>query len=115
MGFGSEVNLPASLDGIVSSDRPLQQNDRTITVGAASVMVLGQNPLRVWASLVNDGDNVIYLQLGAVAISNTGIRLNPAGGSLTIDRNMPWTGQVHAIAPGGNTVLCGQEVSVQER
>src|SRR3990167_8587381 len=53
-----------------------------VTVGSTSTTVLASNASRKEAIIVNDSNEVIYLKFGATAASNSGIRLNPSGGSL---------------------------------
>lgn len=76
-----------------------------VTVGAASVAALASNPDRKVATFVNDSTNIIYLQLGATAVSGEGIRLNASGGAYVIDNNNLFTGAVNAIATGAGSNL----------
>ena len=76
-----------------------------VTVGNTTTSVLASNPDRKSATFVNDSDEAIYLQLGANAVLNEGIRLNAAGGSYTIDHNNLFTGAVNAICSSGSKNL----------
>ena len=67
-------------------------------VGVASTNVLAANANRIFAELVNDSDNVIYLALGTPAVMNRGIRLNANGGEFEIGLTNLYTGAVTAIA-----------------
>jgi len=69
-----------------------------VSVGVASTAVLAANANRIFAELVNDSANVIYLALGAAAVMNRGIRLNANGGSFEIGLTNLYTGAVKAIA-----------------
>jgi len=69
-----------------------------VAVGVASTAVLAANANRIFAELVNDSANVIYLALGAAAVMNRGIRLNANGGSFEIGLTNLYTGAVKAIA-----------------
>lgn len=73
-------------------------NDTFIEVGLASTLVLAANPNRVDCDLVNDGDNVIYLARGNVAVLNSGIRLNPNGGSYHIGLFNLFLGAIYGIS-----------------
>lgn len=88
-------------------------NDRSVSVGTVSTLVLRRNSKRVFAILTNNGANAIHIQLGAAATAATGVRLNPYGGSFQIDRMTPWNGEVYAIAETATTVLTGVEVETE--
>lgn len=51
------------------------------SVGVASGVAIAANKDRTYLLLVNDSDSVIYIGIGATAVLNKGIRLNPGGGS----------------------------------
>lgn len=69
------------------------------TVGVASSLVLRPSDRRKGILFINDSVNTIYLQRGSAAALNTGIRLNPNGGSYTEDRtHSVWLGEWNAIA-----------------
>ena len=83
--------------------------ERTVTVGTGSGIILRRNPSRIWAGFTNDGAVDVYIRIGEAAALNTGILLSP-GGSFTLDQyNMPWQGEVYAIA-SASCVLTGVEV-----
>ncbi len=67
--------------------------------------VLDKNPFRVYALLVNDGIEDIYLGMGIPAIANRGIRLNKAGGNYEINLTNPWHGEIYAVAGAGTPTL----------
>lgn len=69
-------------------------------VGVVSIIALAANTGRADADFVNDGDQVIYLARGDVAVMNSGFRLNPNGGSYHIGLFNMWHGTVSAIAAG---------------
>jgi len=73
-------------------------NNGAVMVGLVSTLVLAANPNRVDADLVNDGDNIIYLARGEAAVMNSGIRLNPNGGSYHIGTNNLWEGTIYGIS-----------------
>ena len=78
-----------------------------VTLGAASLTVLNQNPNRKFSVIVNDSANTIYLAFGNVAVGSTGIRLNANGGVITfgLATDIPYTGIVTGIAPAGASVV----------
>ena len=71
--------------------------------------VLGDNPGRIYALLVNDGTDDIYLGMGIPAVANRGIRLNNGGGNFEINLTNPWTGEIYAVAAAGTPALLIQE------
>ena len=78
----------------------------SIDAGAASQTALAANTSRKGAIFVNDhATGVIWLKLGATAVANTGIRLNPGGGTFMININNLYTGIVTAIADGATRKL----------
>lgn len=83
--------------------------DLKLAQSVASALVLGKNPKRVYALLVNDGTDIIYLAMGISAVSGRGIRVNPSGGSYEINLTNPWQGEVHGIAAAGTPDLLIQE------
>ena len=77
-----------------------------VTVGATSTAVLATDLIKHFAVFTNDSDEVIYLGLGAAAVSNTGIRLTASGGQYIINGTNLFTGAVNAICASGSKVLC---------
>ena len=76
-----------------------------VTVGSSTTVALAANAGRKTATFVNDSDEVIYLQLGADAALNEGIRLNASGGSYEINHTNLYTGAVNAICSSGSKEL----------
>jgi len=80
----------------------------TLSVTTNSQTALAENANRKYASFQNDSDTVIYLKVGAAAVANEGIRLNPNGGSYEMSSatgNLD-TRAVYAIHAGtGNKTL----------
>ena len=75
-----------------------------VTTGAALAAAAG----RKFACFINDSDTAIYLNIGGNAVLNTGIRLNPYGGSYTMSPGFGnlSTAAVNCIHGGsGNKVL----------
>lgn len=65
----------------VPADNSITGTSSTLAVTTASQLALAANANRKYASFQNDSDTVIYLKVGAAAVANEGIRLNPNGGS----------------------------------
>ncbi len=61
------------------------KTDGKIEIGSASTAILGVNIERHTFTIVNDGDETVYLTHGLEASVNSGIRLNPNGGSYSND------------------------------
>lgn len=95
-----------------------------VNVGTSTTVVLGNNPGRAEVTVVNDGANVVYLQLATAyatpapfagdqvpaaptAVLNQGIRLNATGGSWT---SKAYTGPLAGIAVTGATNVTVTEV-----
>lgn len=77
-----------------------------VSVGAASTKILDRNPRRVYAAIVNDSSQVVYLKFGTGAELSKGIRLNANGGSLELGHgtDCPYIGEVYGIASSSSTV-----------
>ena len=78
------------------------------SIGTTSTIALASNAGRLYALLINDSDETIYLKLGAAAVANEGIRLNANGGSYEMSKKLGnlYTGAINAIcATGGKTLL----------
>lgn len=68
-----------------------------------NTVVLTENENRVYALFINDSDTTVYLNLGAAAAVNEGIRLNANGGSYEMSGQAGnlYTGAVNANHGGG--------------
>lgn len=83
-----------------------------VNVTTSSGAILAANADRIGAIIVNDSDRPMWLAIGQTAVANRGIRLNPAGGTLTISQNgdIFSTEVVNGIHDGsGNKVATVQE------
>ncbi|MVP00349.1 hypothetical protein [Paenibacillus lutrae] len=78
-----------------------------VTVGSSSTAINTGNSTRRYLLLVNDSDEVIYVNLGGTAALNTGLRINPNGGSyeMTAALGNVYQGVINAISSSGNKVL----------
>jgi len=104
--IGREAGASAATSVTVTSGRKVSTATNTaVSVGAASTAILSANSTRLFAILVNDSDEEIYLALGDTAVMNEGIRLNASGGSFEINSNNLYTGAITAICTSGGKVL----------
>ncbi len=71
--------------------------DATAGVTDASVIVVVANEQRADIEIVNDLDVVVYLARDTVAVVGEGIRLNPNGGSYSMDTQNLYLGAISAI------------------
>ncbi len=78
--------------------------NNSVTVGATSTLVLSTKSGRLYALLVNDSDETIYLGMGDDAVMNKGIPLFPGGG-IELDGDQPFKGDVRAICASGGKNL----------
>mgnify|MGYP001589555120 CR=1 FL=1 len=79
-----------------------------VNMTTASGAALASNTSRLYALLVNDSDTTIWIKLGATAVANQGIRLNPNGGSYEMSKKLGnlYTGAINGIhASSGNKVI----------
>ena len=93
--------------------RPVVSSGATnvgVAVGSGNTEILAANVLRLSAVIVNDSDEVIYLAVEDNAALNTGIRLNPNGGSYTEEHS---TEVINAICASGskNVTVCSVNIS----
>jgi hypothetical protein len=77
------------------------------TAGVATGAVIGANANRRYLLIINDSANVIYLNLGAAGVLNTGIRLNANGGSLELSLagGNNYLGAINSITTQAGQVL----------
>lgn len=82
--------------------------NNSVTVADESTEILAKNTNRLYALIVNDSDETIYLAIGADAVLNKGIRLNANGGSYEIDSVNLFNGVVNGISTSGskNVTIC---------
>jgi hypothetical protein len=82
------------------------------TVGAASGLALASNSSRTGLVLVNTSGNTISIAFGAnAAVLNSGITLNPNGGTFVMDAFTFTTQAVNAIAGAASSNLAIQELA----
>ncbi len=79
----------SGIDGTVSYPLSTTPVQTSVFVGTSNTSVLAANASRRFLNLVNDGVNTVYVAFGATASVNAGIRINPNGGNLFMDRYVP--------------------------
>ena len=81
-------------------------HDLSRDVTTTSAILVHANKYRSAGWIVNDSDTVIYLGLGWTAALHAGIRLNPNGGALEINKSNLFKGDIYAIhGAAGNKAL----------
>lgn len=75
-----------------------------VTVGSTSTKVLDDNLVKQKLILTNDSDEVIYVNVGAAAVANQGIRLNASGGQIIFEAGEA-RGEIYAICASGSKNL----------
>uniref|UniRef100_A0A6M3J2H5 Uncharacterized protein n=1 Tax=viral metagenome TaxID=1070528 RepID=A0A6M3J2H5_9ZZZZ len=77
------------------------------SIAATTTTALAANANRLYALLVNDSVETLYIKLGAAAVLNQGIRLNANGGSYEISKKFGnlYTGAINGIGTSGAAVL----------
>ena len=104
------VNISKITSGVVVSTRPATSANVTntsVTVANTSTEICDASAVRVSLTIVNDSDEVIYLSIEDAAVMNSGIRLNPNGGSFSDEFG---TDKVFGICASGskNVTVCQQ-------
>jgi len=76
-------------------------------IAAATTVALEANANRLYALLINDSAETLYLKLGADAVLNQGIRLNANGGSYEMSRELGnlYVGAINGIGTSGTAAL----------
>ena len=85
--------------------------DGSITVGNTTTAVIAANTDRVYALIVNDSAEEIYLAFGESAVMNTGVRINPNGGAYEMSAAFGnlYTGAINGICATGGMIACTVE------
>jgi len=75
-----------------------------VSVSTSSVNLLPASSGRVYAAIVNDGTEPVYLSMnGSAAVPNQGLRINPNGGSYEINFLNQYIGSINAITETGTS------------
>jgi len=72
-----------------------------VSIGSGSTQVLEANGGRQYCLMVNDSDEVMYLNLGSAATLHKGIPLMPNGGALELTDENLFVGAAYAICASG--------------
>lgn len=82
----------------------------TVTVTSTSGTALAASADRVFACLMNDSNRDMWVNLGATAVANQGIRLNADGGTLELTGPSVYLGVIYVIhnSTGNKTLLVTQ-------
>lgn len=75
--------------------------DLKIALSTTQKEVLGKNPRRIYALIVNPSAEEIFLGFGIPAVVDRGIPLLSAGSSYEINLTNPWHGSIHAVSKAG--------------
>lgn len=74
------------------------------TVTTSSSVVLATSTGRLYAAIVNDSANTVYLGIGTPAVIGKGIRLNANGGSYEINESNQFQGPVYGISSASSNL-----------
>jgi len=79
-----------------------------LSIGVADLIIAQNSPRRVALVIINLSANVVYVKPGSPATTTSGIRLAPAGGSVSLnfksDFHLPAL-EWHAIASGAASAI----------
>jgi hypothetical protein len=75
-----------------------------VSVGITSTLLIPSNVNRLYAHVTNHTNKTIYIELGAAAVVQQGIRLAP-GSMLTFSGSDLWLGDVNAITSSGTATI----------
>ncbi|GAH92060.1 unnamed protein product [marine sediment metagenome] len=79
--------------------------DLVKALSITEVEVLGRNPSRIYALLVNPSAEEVFLAMGIPAVVDRGIPLLSAGSNYEINLTNPWHGSIHAVSKAGTPNL----------
>lgn len=104
------ISGSVTASGTINTKTALTVSSPTSTsVGVASAQAVASNSSRKGLILTNTSTNTISLGIGATAVLNNGITLNPSGGTFVMDEYNFTTGAINAIAGGASSNLTIQE------
>ncbi len=88
---------------------PVESAEDTFgTVTNVTGVVVAENAARADLEIVNDSDVVVYLARGNAAVIGSGIRLNPNGGSYSMDTQNLFLGAISAICATDATLTISE-------
>ena len=103
-----DITVSALRDALIAGQEYTTPTHTAPSIGTTSTIALASNAGRLYALLINDSDETIYLKLGVAAVANEGIRLNANGGNYEMSKKLGnlYTGVISAIcASGGKKLL----------
>lgn len=110
-GEAATVNIADLIAAIAAQVADINESTAlthsTVTVGVTTGAVLAANTNRKYAILINDSDTAIYINIGAAAVLNTGIRIEANGGSyeLSARNGNLSSAAINAISAAGSKIL----------
>lgn len=108
--LGASVIVSGTITPAKTSQSPSAPTQAT--VGASSALALASNSSRTGLVLVNTSANTISIAFGAnAAVLNSGMTLNPNGGTFVMDAFTFTTQAVNAIAGAASSNLSIQELA----
>lgn len=75
------------------------------TIATTEAAILPANSRRKWASISNTGGQDVFLSFGAAAQSGKGIYLKASGGSIQINRDNLFRGEIRAVTTSSTSTL----------
>lgn len=84
--------------------------NRGKSVQATSGLLMNANYNRMWATMYNWGVADVFINYSKPALVNFGFVLPANGGFFQIDKNLPWLGEVYAVAASGTCAVSILEV-----
>jgi len=106
----SSVAPDMTVQGVVATKTALTASSPTqATVGVASGSAAAAQATRKGLVLVNTSGSTISIAFGTAAVLNSGITLNPSGGTFVMDEYTFTTAAVNAIASAASSNLAIQE------
>lgn len=114
--MGAGVKIWGALTSKGNAWRPITANQYVtpantgVNVGVASTAILALNADRLYALIVNQSDEDMWLGIGAAAVVNQGIWLKAGGGFYEINWTNLYTGAINGIHAGaGNKIVTVME------
>lgn len=105
LGVASLLSKEKTLGDSALPNTFLSATNSSVAVSAAtSTAVLSLNGVRQYASICNDGSNVVYLSFGVPAVASKGYRLASAT-CYEINNTKGYLGAVNAFASTSTTTL----------
>ena len=102
-----DTNVGKIIDAFLTDSKIASMPGFVGTVGTTSVVVLNANEKRVYAIMVNDSLQDMWLGFGEPAVADKGIRVNSEGGNYEITWKNLFVGTLSAIAKSANVLMTG--------